>query len=181
MFSPFKVRKDGTRVFASPIGDEGVVPFVSLEDIGWWARYVFDNAATTTGRSLGIASQPATFPEIVETFKRVTGLPAEYKPLSMDEYFGLWNGNEVPVANNVTIAEGGTSWEDNFRAFFAQFRDHLIKRDMDWIRSIHEPTTLEQWMREHDYKGVHDPNPILKKVEDRQEKLRPRREALAKL
>lgn len=147
----------------SPIGDKGTIPLIALDDLGWWVRYIFDNPTSTTGKNLEIASHPATYPEIVETFKRVTGLPAEYKSLSMDEYFGLWNGDKTPVASAVP---DGKTWEQNFRAFFAMWRDNIVKRDMVWIRSIHEPTTLEKWMRDNQYEGKRKTN-LLKNVEDR--------------
>lgn len=149
LFSAFNIRHDGTRVFVSPIGDKGVLPLVALDDIGWWARYIFDNAPSTTGKTIKLASQLVTYPDIVDTFKRVTGLPAEYKSLTMDEYFALWNG-KVPLAS---AEPNGQTWEENFRAFFALWRDNITTRDMDWIQSIHPPTTLEQWMRDHQYDG----------------------------
>lgn len=93
IFSAFNVREDGTRVFVAPIGDKGVIPLIALDDLGWWARYIFDNAPSTTGKDIKVASQPATYQDIVDAFKRVTGLPAEYKSLSMDEYFALWHGS----------------------------------------------------------------------------------------
>lgn len=155
-------------MFAAPIGDKGVIPLIALDDIGWWVRYIFDNAPSTTGKDFEIASDPVTFPEIVETFKRVTGLPAVYKALSMDEFFELMNGKEVPVASAVP---DGKTWDANFRSFFALFRDNIVKRDMDWIRSIHPPTTVEQWMRDMKYTGIPTAIP-LKNYEDGSTKLK---------
>lgn len=131
------------------MGHQGSIPVIALDDLGWWARYIFDNAPLTTGKDLEVASQPITFPEVVETFKHVTGLPAEYESVSMDEYFKLWNG-EIPVATEVPE---GKTFEENFRAWWAMWRDNIVQRDMDWIKRIHPPTTLEMWMREHHYTG----------------------------
>lgn len=168
ILAPLEVREDETRVFKTPMGHEGSIPLVALDDIGWWARYIFDNAPSTTGKNIEIASDPSTFPEIVETFKRVTGLPAEYQALSMDDWFKHWNGQEVPVASAVP---DGKTWEENFRAWWAMWRDNLIKRDMDWVRSIHQPTTLEAWMRETEYTGKPEMG-LLKNQEDGRVKLR---------
>lgn len=150
LFAPLSIREDGTRVFKSPMGYEGSIPLVALDDIGWWARYIFDNAPSTAGKNLKIASEPSNFPHIVETFKRVTGLPAEYEALSMDDYFKLWNGNQIPLASD---DPKGISWENNFRAWWAMWRDNIIKRDMNWSRSIHSPMTLETWIRNNGYTG----------------------------
>lgn len=177
IFGPFSKRADGTLVFTSPIGDKGTIPLIALDDLGWWVRYIFDNSATTTGRNLEIASQVATFPDIVEAFRRVTGLSAVYRPLSMDDYFALWNGKDVPVASAVP---NGKTWEDNFRAFFAMWRDGKFKRNMEWIASVHSPTSVEQWMRESKYTGAQSYS-LLKNVEDRTTPLRHNPEALAKL
>ncbi|KAF8319405.1 NAD(P)-binding protein [Clavulina sp. PMI_390] len=162
IFAPFKIQKDGTRIFAAPIGDEGVIPLIALDDLGWWARYIFDHPETMTGKNIEIASQPSTYPEIVEAFKVATGLPAVYKPMTMDEYFTMWNRSNVPVASEVP---DGKTWEENFRAFFAMWRDRIVHRDMDWIRSIHEPTTLEKWMKDNKYTGRRNMQ-LLKGVED---------------
>lgn len=150
------------------MGHEGTIPLIALDDLGWWVRYIFDNAPSTTGKNLEIASEPSSFPHIVETFKRTTGLPAEYEALSMDDYFTLWNGDEVPLASE---DPEGKSWEDNFRAWWAMWRDGLIKRDMEWIRSIHPPTTLEAWIRENNYTGEAS-TALLKNDQDGRTKLR---------
>ena len=177
MLSPFNIRPDGTRVFVAPIGDTGTMPLIALNDLAWWVRYIFDNAPSTTGKNLEVASHVATFPEIVETFRHVTGLPAEYKTLSMDEYFALWNGDKIPVASAVP---DGKTWESNFRAFFATWRDNIVKRDMKWIASVHPPMTLEKWMRDTGYAGV-PAGKFLKNTEDRRTNLTRIRGKLAKL
>lgn len=148
--APLGLREDGTPVFKSPMGHGGSIPLIALDDLGWWARYILDNPSCTTGNNLKIASEPVSFPQIVETFKRATGLSAEYEALSMDDYFKLWNGDEIPMAYD---DPQGKSWEDNFRAFWAVWRDGLVKRDMEWIRSVHPPTSLEQWIRDRNYIG----------------------------
>ncbi|KAF8319406.1 NAD(P)-binding protein [Clavulina sp. PMI_390] len=154
LFAAYNIREDGTRVWISPFGakgDTGTLPLVALEDIGWWARYMFDTPAETTGKEIALASDIVTYPQIVETFERVTGIKGAYKSLEMDEFFALWKG-DTPVASAVPR---GITWEQNFRAFFAMWRDGivLVKRDMDWLKSVHQPITMERWMRENDYDG----------------------------
>lgn len=150
------------------MGNGGSIALIALDDIGWWARYIFDNAPSSTGKNFEIASEPSSYPHIVETFKRVTGIPAEYEALSMDEYFKLWNGKEIPLASD---DPQGMTWEENFRAWWAMWRDGVIKRDMEWISSIHPPTTLEQWIRDHKYEGKMGLH-LLKDIQDNKMKLR---------
>lgn len=138
---------------------------IYLEDLGFWIRHVLDNpSASTTGVELEIASDYVSYPEIVETFTRVTGKKAEYKRVTVDEYFKLWDPStsKGPVASGVT---GGTTFETSFGASFKAWRDDLLPRDMDWVRSVHPNTmSLERWMQETKYDGsVHL---LLKNIED---------------
>lgn len=145
------------------MGTKGRYPLIALDDIGWWARYIFDHPNETAGKDVAIASEVISVPEIVETFTRVTGIPAEHKELTMDEFFSLWTG-ELPIASDVP---DGMTWEENFRATFALWRDGVAQRDMEWISSIHPPTTFEKWIRENNYQGIPDPTfTTLKNVED---------------
>jgi len=88
----------------------------------------------------------------------------------MDEYFKLWNGNEIAQAYD---EPKGKSWEESFRAFWAVWRDGLVQRDMEWVRSIHPPITFEKWIRDHNYTGDRGLN-FLKDMEDGKLKLLPK-------
>lgn len=152
LFAPLNVRADGTRVFTSPLGTTSKLPLVALTDIGWWVRYILDTPSSSSGKDILLASEVTTFPEIVATFTKVTGLKAEYVDSSVDEYFGLFEGGEGSMVPGYSV-----SWEENFRATWAIWRDGGVKRDMEWIRSVHQPTTLETWMRENKYVGAVNP------------------------
>jgi len=163
MWGPFKAREDGTALFVSALGPQGRIPFMSLDDIAWWARYIFDNPTKTTGKDLEVASEVISYPELVERFTRATGIPAELKEISFDEYFEMLHGADQPIAQDL---QGGTSIEEDFRSFFALYRDNVVKRDMDWVRSVHPGTmTLERWIKENNYTGGGF-SPLLKAVED---------------
>ena len=74
----------------------------------------------------------------------------------MDEFFSYWYG-DFPLASDLPKGKGHTTWEQNFRAFFALYRDNIIKRDMEWVKSVHpNHHTLESWMRENKYDGQLD-------------------------
>ena len=92
LFTPMNVRDDGTVVFAAPMDDTRPTTLVALSDIGWWARHVFDSPKETGGKLLGMASDVVSWPDIVETFTRVTGKPAVFVKLTVDEYFELFEG-----------------------------------------------------------------------------------------
>jgi len=150
LFAPTNKRSDGTVVFAAPIGD-GHIPLIALSDLGWWARYIFDNREKTSGETLEIASEIVSWPHLVETFTKVTGQPAVFVNLTLDEYFDTFNNPDIPVANSLS---GGTTFRQNFSGFWSVWRDDIIARDMEWIKSVHPRTvTLEQWIRETGYDG----------------------------
>jgi len=101
--------------------------------------------------------------ELVETFKRVTNLPAVYKDVPYDEWVDKIPWKDDPVAQNVPT---GTTFRDNFRAWWRIYHDDLLQRDMKWIEQTNpERVTVEKWMRQTGYDGTR--KPLLKNVEDR--------------
>ncbi|KAJ8075688.1 hypothetical protein PM082_021318 [Marasmius tenuissimus] len=157
LLGPRTERENGAVVFDIPIGD-GHVPVISLRDIGWWVRYTFDHRSESSGKELKIATEMLTGDGLAETFTRVTGIPAVYRRLGVDEYFehcGI-EGLDKPIAS-----EGGgvssslSSIRDTFSGLYWTWRDNLIERDMEWIRRVHPGGyTLESWIRETGYNGT---------------------------
>ncbi|KAF9068439.1 NAD(P)-binding protein [Rhodocollybia butyracea] len=145
LLAPLAERENGAVVFALPTGD-GHIPIISLEDIGWWARYTFDHRAETSGQELKIATEMMTMDQLAETFTRVTGIPAIHKRLSVDEYMNLY-----PWLDKVALPGQGTMGE-NFRGMYNCWRDDLLTRDIEWNRAIHPGGyTLESWIRKTGY------------------------------
>jgi len=164
MFGPLTQRPDGTHVFASPVGT-GHVAMITLRDLGFFARYSFDNRVLVSGRDLEVATAMVGWNELVDTFRRVTGEKAEFKRQTVDEWFENFTSVDGPVAREGGV--GSTTWRKNFSAFWRQWRDDIIKRDMTWVRSLNpKGDTLESWMRETGYKGAINQTPLLKNIED---------------
>ncbi|KAJ7909465.1 NAD(P)-binding protein [Mycena leptocephala] len=154
LFDPLNVRADGTVVFAAPVAG-GQIPMIALKDLGWWARYTFDHRTETSGQELSITSERVGWEYLVETFKKVTGKPAVFKPQSLDEWWGNFDDRvDGPVASDKKPGDGSRTIRDNFSAFWRVLRDDVVQKDMDWIRQVHPGTyTLERWMRENNYGG----------------------------
>ncbi|PCH36840.1 NAD(P)-binding protein [Wolfiporia cocos MD-104 SS10] len=149
MFGPVKRRPDGTVVFASPM-DRGHVPMIALADIGFWARYTFDNRETLSGESLKVASEWVNWNDVINAYTKVTGQKAEFIPLSVDQWFKMWANMDRPFATEAQ--EGDISWKENFSGWWNVYRDELWKRDLDWLRKVNPKSyTLEKWMRENNY------------------------------
>lgn len=153
MFGPIGQRKDGTFVFASPIG-KGHVPMIALEDLGFFARYTFDHRAETSGKDLEIATDWVDWDYLVKTFTKVTGEKAEVLHRTFDEWSEIFVRTDHPVANERAFGDGSTTWRQNFVGFWAQWRDDVIRRDFDWLRKVNpNGYTLESWMRAKNYNG----------------------------
>ncbi|KAJ3826332.1 hypothetical protein F5880DRAFT_1476461 [Lentinula raphanica] len=154
LLGPLAERENGAVVFALPIGD-GHAPAISIEDIGWWVRYTFDHRSETSGQELKIATEMLSMDKLVETFTRVTGIPAIRKRISVEEYLDTY-----PHLNrSIVRGEEGPSVRESFAGMFRVWGDNLLTRDMEWIRRVHPGGyTLESWIREKGYDGTLAPD-----------------------
>jgi NmrA-like family len=159
LVGPLNKRQDGTFVFAAPIRD-GHMVVVALSDIGWWARYTFDHRKETSGEHLKVASDMVSWDYLVSTFTKVTGQPAIFKRQELDEWWLNFYSVDIPLASDLRRGLGGeqvaevTTVRQNFSAWWRQWRDDIIQRDMEWIRKVHpNGHTLESWMRATCYAG----------------------------
>ncbi|EED83946.1 predicted protein [Postia placenta Mad-698-R] len=182
MFGPLKKRENGTIVFATPVGN-GHVPMIALSDMGFFARYTFDNRATASGQDLAIATEMVGWEHLKTTFEKVTGQKAEVVSQTIDDWLEDRYAADRPVAHEGKIGLDTTTWRLNFRGWWALWRDDIVKRDMEWIRKVNaKGHTLESWMREQNY-GDHlwQKIDILKITEDGHMGILPGKERLQKL
>lgn len=114
-------------------------------------------------------------------FTKVTGLPAVYKPLEVDEWFDyIGPGKDLPFASE---GLNPRTFRDNFTCWFHWWRDssRLLNVDMDWIRSIHPGSmTVEDFIRSTGWDGNIDLS-VLKHAEDKKGKALPDWEKVATL
>jgi hypothetical protein len=146
----------GTYVFAVPIGD-GAAPMIYLEDLGKYARWIFDNRSESSGKNLEVATCQVGLKDLVEDFQRVTGEPAKAVYFTPEEYFAR-EGQAIDP--NIKLAHGTSpsdntimTFGENFTGFFHDFRDNLATRDYDLLDKIlpDRVKTLEEWMRKSNY------------------------------
>ncbi|KAJ7507173.1 NAD-P-binding protein [Mycena galericulata] len=158
---PFNVRADGTRVFASQMED-GKMAMITLKDIGFWTRWIFDHRAETSGQVLSVASDMLDWDTLVATFTRVTGYPAVHLRLAPEEWWSYFVDADVtPLASTATRGDGSKTVKENFTQWWALFRDGFVEKDMKWIKSIHPGTqSTEMWMRETGYNGIFKASPL---------------------
>ena len=156
-----KILDDGTRVFAAPLG-KGHVPIITLADLGYFSRYIFDHPAETAGKNLELASDYLAWSDLAAAFTRVTGLPAIYQPVTYQQWLAAHPLKDAPAA---VEDPSGMSFADNFRAWWKLFEDDVCARDMEFCRRLHPKLQdIETWIRATGYDGR--PKPLLKTFVD---------------
>jgi hypothetical protein len=158
LFAP-KIQEDGTRVFAFPLG-KGHLPLETLQDLGTFARIMFEDREGYSGKTLNTVSHFATGQEIAATTARIAGVKAVYIDTPIDEWVADLPYADAPVhaANPEDITVG-----ENFRMWWPGFQESILlkHRDVEALRKIHPGLqSLEQWMVQTGYDGT--PKPLLK-------------------
>lgn len=149
-FAPH-ILDDGTQVFAAPLG-KGHVPIITLPDLGYFARYIFDHPAETAGKNLEIASDYLAWADLADAFTKVTGIPAIYKPITYEEWIAGHPRKGTPAA---VEDRSGMSWDDNFRGWWKLFEDDVVKRDMEYCRRLHPNLQdIATWIRVTGFDGT---------------------------
>lgn len=175
---PIKSPEDPTYVFAAPLG-EGAVPFIHLDDLGLYARWIFDHPEESRGLDLEIATEHVHFGDLAKTFTEVTGKPAKYQPVSLDTYFEVaseFTPYDVHARIGGTIVkeedETLVTWVQNFTGFWNVWsasgkNQGVVRRDYAMLDRIlpGRVKSVGEWMRKTGYTG--DSKPVLKQwVED---------------
>ncbi|HEX4834037.1 MAG TPA: NmrA/HSCARG family protein [Trebonia sp.] len=75
---------DGELVLGLWLRPQTAVQVIATDDIGGFAADAFDDPASWIGRSLEIAGDELTGPQMAEAFGRVAGLPARYQQLDIE-------------------------------------------------------------------------------------------------
>lgn len=169
---PQKSSDDATNVFSVPLGD-GAVAFIYLEDLGLYARWIFDHPEESRGLDLEIATEHVDFGDLAKTFTEVTGKPARYEPISLETYFDSmpWgpnhDSNSKVGPENVEEDETLQSYRQNFSGFWNIWaasgkNEGLIRRDYAMLDKIlpGRVKSVGEWMKKTGYTG--DVRPVLK-------------------
>jgi hypothetical protein len=149
--------EDGVVTWRVPLGN-GAVPHVALEDCGYYARWLFDNAERANGMNLEVAIEHVDYRKLAEAFEKVTGHPARYIDTDLDTY---WNGPlkmaaSLPAGYNADPNDKSTmTFRDNFTGFWNVWKYGVVQRDYALLDEIHPRRikTVEQWLRREDQLG----------------------------
>src|SRR5436305_5772372 len=149
--------EDGVVTWRVPLG-EGAVPHVSLEDCGFYVRWLFDHPGRSNGMNLEVAIEHVKYADMAAAFEKVTGHPARYIDTDLDAY---WNGPlkgaaDLPAGYNADPRDKSTmSFRDNFTGFWNIWKHGIITRDYALLDEIHPNRikSAEQWFSREDREG----------------------------
>ncbi|GAB3824337.1 NmrA/HSCARG family protein [Dactylosporangium cerinum] len=127
------VLEDGELVVNLAVRPELPMQLISVRDIGAFAAIAFDRPDQFVGRTVEIAGDVLTPPEIAETFGRVCGLPARFR--------------QTPI-------ERIRAFDEQLAQMFAFFNEHPSElSDLSQLRADHSGLMrLETWLRETGWK-----------------------------
>ncbi|OJJ04477.1 hypothetical protein ASPVEDRAFT_85869 [Aspergillus versicolor CBS 583.65] len=163
----------GVYQFIAPLGS-GHVALVHLEDLGLYARWIFDHPKESNGLNLEVATEHVNWTALARLFTEVTGRPAEYVDVSAEAYFD----NHYPAGRKAVDRKIGTvvdkkdpmlqTWRQNFGGFWNMWKATMgptsgnITRDYAFLDSIlpQRVRTAEEWIRKVGYEG--EPRRLLK-------------------
>lgn len=119
---------DGALVVSLAVRPELPMQLISVRDIGAFAAIAFDRPDRFLGRTLEIAGDVLTPPEIAETFGRVCGLPARFR--------------QTPI-------EQVRAFDEQLAQMFTFFNEHPSELpDLPALRADHPGLMrLETWLR----------------------------------
>jgi NmrA-like family len=176
--------EDGVVTWRVPLGD-GAVPHVSLEDCGFYVRWLFDHPERANGMNLEVAIDHIAYGDLAAAFEKVTGHPAAYIDTDLDTYWSYGPRSAIadtPAGYNADPNDKSTmSFRDNFTGFWNLWKYGIVKRDYSLLDKIHPNRikSAEQWFRIEDQRGrelgqgglweraqSENWNSILKSVED---------------
>lgn len=147
--------EDGVLTWRVPLGD-GAVPHVSLEDCGYYVRWLFDHPERANGMDLEVAVDDVAYADLAAAFEKVTGHPARYIDTDLATYWR--NGPlgviaDAPAGYNADRKDKSTMHvRDNFTGFWNLWKHRVIKRDYALLDEIHPNRirSAEEWFRRQD-------------------------------
>jgi uncharacterized protein YbjT (DUF2867 family) len=181
----------GVVTWRVPLGSDGAVAHVSLDDCEYYVRWLFDHPGRSNGLDLEVAIDHINYADLAKAFESVTGHPARYIETDLDEYWKT--GNTAASAhkgsgyNSDPKDPAFMTFKDNFTAFFNIWKHSggnkgVIRRDYALLDEIYPGRikSPEEFFRREDERGrkaglgslwdrVQEGNlrPVLKIAEDR--------------
>ncbi|MBE9042278.1 NmrA/HSCARG family protein [Oscillatoriales cyanobacterium LEGE 11467] len=125
-------------LFTGPLSGDAPWQMVALDDIGYFVTMMLSDRETWGGRTLRVASDELPMAEIVDIFTQVTGIPAEYRPPTLEAFLSSGIPNAHDVVNNFRLYREG----------------YAAPRDYELLRQLHPGLrTFADWLKESNWRG----------------------------
>ena len=150
-----------TYTFFAAIGD-GAAPMIDLEDLGRYARWLFDHPDESNGMDLKIATEHCSVAHMAAIFSKVTGKKARAIPLPLDQFFKIMETRGMKLDSQ--LGPAGTkdrytqkSWMTGYLNLWSASGENrgLARVDYALLDKIlpDRKKTLEEFMKETGYNG----------------------------
>jgi len=120
---------DGVAVFRVPAHPQTPRQMIAVDDIGMVAADMFSRPGTFIGRTLEIAGDELTGPQVAERYTHITGQPARYEEQPIDEV---------------------RAFNPDFAAMFTWLNEEGFRADIASLRIDYpQLTAFEPWLTQH--------------------------------
>lgn len=157
--------EDGVVTWRLPLND-GAITFISLEDGGYYVKWLFDHPDRANGLDLEVAIDHIGREELAQAFEKVTGHPARALNIDLDEYFATaWGWDpEIPTGYNSDPNDPATlTLRENFSGWWRMFQHSggntgVLKRDYKLLDEIHPNRirSAEEFFRRENERGIRE-------------------------
>lgn len=163
--TPFSVSvENGVATWRLPLND-GAVAFNSLDDCGYYVKWLFDDPERANGRDLAVAIDHVSAADLTAAFEKVTGHPARLVNVSLAEHLDqVWALEaEKPAGYNADPTDpANLTLRQNFSGFWTCWqhsggnKSEVSKRDYALLDKIHPGRirSAEDFFRREDEKGI---------------------------
>lgn len=149
--------EEGVVTWRVPLGD-GTVNFTCLEDCGYYVFWLLEHPERSNGMDLEVGIAAISGVEWAAAFAKITGKPAQYIDISVEEYWTLdRDGIDVnlPAGFNADPKDASTmSFRTNFTGWWNTFKFEVLTRDYALLDEIHpgRVRSVEKWFEKEDAK-----------------------------
>lgn len=154
--------EEGVVTWRMPLGD-GAVPHVALDDCEAYVRWIFDHPQEADAFDLQVAIAHISYQELAEAFSKVTGHPACYVDISLDEYWKRtgWHGAGAAQGYNAPPDDPATmTYQRTFTGFWNNWKysgqnTGVVQRDYELLDRIFpgRVKSAEEYFQKEDTRG----------------------------
>lgn len=148
-----------------PLGENGAIAHVCLDDCGYYVRWLFDHPDEADGLNLEVAIEHIRYEDLATAFTKVTGHPARFVDIDLEAWWQTGPMSamvDVPVGYNADIDDGATmSMKENFSGFWRLWQKSggnkgIIQRDYALLDRIHPKRirSVEEWLKVENKRGI---------------------------